>query len=84
VAELTRRPRPDHARAKANETLLAPLVRALFVETNPVPVKTLLAAMGHGTGEVRLPLVPLSGASRALVLEAAAGCGAPVELGTAG
>jgi 4-hydroxy-tetrahydrodipicolinate synthase len=84
VAELTRRPRPDHARATAIETLLAPLVRALFVETNPVPVKTLLAAMGHGTGEVRLPLVPLSGASRALVLEAAAGCGAPVELGTAG
>jgi 4-hydroxy-tetrahydrodipicolinate synthase len=84
VAELTRRPRPDPDRTAAIETLLAPLVRALFVETNPVPVKTLLAAMGHGTGEVRLPLVPLSDASRALVLEAAAGCGAPVELGTAG
>ena len=37
-----------------------PLMEALFIETNPVPVKTALRLMGRGTGEVRLPLWAMS------------------------
>ncbi|NIQ00129.1 MAG: 4-hydroxy-tetrahydrodipicolinate synthase, partial [Nitrospinaceae bacterium] len=33
---------------------------ALFLETNPVPVKTALALMGKIENELRLPLAPLS------------------------
>jgi 4-hydroxy-tetrahydrodipicolinate synthase len=44
---------------------LLPLLRALFRETNPVPVKALLAELGRCTAEVRLPLVEAEGATRA-------------------
>jgi 4-hydroxy-tetrahydrodipicolinate synthase len=36
-----------------------PVVRALFIETNPVPVKEALTMMGLPAGKPRLPLVPL-------------------------
>jgi 4-hydroxy-tetrahydrodipicolinate synthase len=38
---------------------------AMFIETNPVPVKTAVALMGKATDEVRLPLAPMSDANRA-------------------
>jgi 4-hydroxy-tetrahydrodipicolinate synthase len=37
----------------------------MFIETNPVPVKTAAAIMGLCGEELRLPLAPLSDASRA-------------------
>jgi 4-hydroxy-tetrahydrodipicolinate synthase len=40
------------------------LSKAMFIETNPVPVKTALAMMGKIKDEVRLPLDSLSSASR--------------------
>lgn len=43
------------------------LFKNLFVETNPVPVKTALSMMGKCTEEVRLPLYHLSDKSRAVV-----------------
>jgi 4-hydroxy-tetrahydrodipicolinate synthase len=36
-----------------------PVVRALFVETNPVPIKEAMEMMGLPSGKPRLPLVPL-------------------------
>lgn len=36
---------------------------AMFIETNPVPVKTALGLMGKCSGEVRLPLAPMSEAN---------------------
>ena len=39
---------------------LLPMNEALFLETNPVPVKTVLGLMGKIDPEVRLPLVPMS------------------------
>ena len=39
---------------------LLPMNEALFVETNPVPVKTALGLMGRIDPEVRLPLAPMS------------------------
>jgi len=42
---------------------LMDLFHVLFVETNPGPVKAALRMMGEGTGELRLPLVPVAEAS---------------------
>ena len=39
---------------------LLPMNEALFLETNPVPVKTVLGLMGKIDPEVRLPLAPMS------------------------
>jgi len=49
---------------KASEALeihfkMLPVVKALFIETNPVPVKEALTMMGLPAGKLRLPLVPL-------------------------
>ena len=38
----------------------AALISALFIETNPIPVKAAMQLMGMDTGELRLPLVPIS------------------------
>lgn len=38
---------------------LLPLCRAMFYETNPIPVKTSLALMGKIKGEFRLPMTPM-------------------------
>ncbi len=39
---------------------LLPLFRALFLETNPIPIKAALSMAGWCTEELRLPLVPMS------------------------
>jgi 4-hydroxy-tetrahydrodipicolinate synthase len=39
---------------------LLPLIRALFLETNPIPAKTALAWMGKCELELRLPLVTMA------------------------
>ena len=39
---------------------LIPLIRALFIETNPIPVKTALALMGKCSGDLRLPLTAMA------------------------
>ncbi len=39
---------------------LVPLIRAVFIETNPIPVKTALSIMGKCRGDLRLPLTPMS------------------------
>lgn len=39
---------------------LLPIFKALFIETNPIPVKTALSLMGLSKEEFRLPLCPMS------------------------
>jgi 4-hydroxy-tetrahydrodipicolinate synthase len=52
------------AEAQRIQMKLLGRLRALFIETNPVPVKTILALKGViAHPAVRLPLVPLSKAS---------------------
>jgi 4-hydroxy-tetrahydrodipicolinate synthase len=43
---------------------MEPLHSAMFIETNPIPVKTSLALMGKITEEFRLPLCPMADASK--------------------
>jgi 4-hydroxy-tetrahydrodipicolinate synthase len=50
--------------AREQHERLWPLYRALFVETNPIPVKAAAALLGHCTDEVRLPLTPATDATR--------------------
>jgi len=48
---------------------LQALNRAMFLETNPVPVKTALALLGMIEEEFRLPLVKMSEANRVKLIE---------------
>jgi 4-hydroxy-tetrahydrodipicolinate synthase len=43
---------------------LSPLFNALFVTSNPIPLKAALEMVGRGCGEPRLPLVPATSAER--------------------
>ncbi|MBI5744663.1 MAG: 4-hydroxy-tetrahydrodipicolinate synthase [Elusimicrobia bacterium] len=55
----------DLAGAAAIHHNLFPLVKALFSETNPIPVKYAASLMGLCSPEPRLPLTPLCAARRA-------------------
>lgn len=50
-------------RARDLHMKMLPLMHILFVETNPCPVKAALKMIGHGTGELRLPLVEVTDSS---------------------
>lgn len=52
------------AEARANFYRLLPLCRAMFLETNPIPVKAAMELLGHCSSDVRLPLMPLSEENR--------------------
>ena len=56
--------------AKRLHFRLQPLHRAMFLETNPIPVKTALAMMGMIDGEMRLPLTAMTEANRATLSSA--------------
>ncbi|HEY6101039.1 MAG TPA: 4-hydroxy-tetrahydrodipicolinate synthase, partial [Anaeromyxobacter sp.] len=62
--------RGDHARALDRQVAMAELNRMMFVETNPGPVKAGVALLGKATGELRLPLAPVSDASLAKIRDA--------------
>jgi len=55
----------EFARAREHHETLAPLFRALFAETNPIPVKEAMAIRGYGPRAVRSPLTRLSEPNRA-------------------
>jgi 4-hydroxy-tetrahydrodipicolinate synthase len=46
----------DHVRAKQLHYQMFPLCRALFIETNPIPVKRAMKLLGLCSDEMRLPL----------------------------
>jgi 4-hydroxy-tetrahydrodipicolinate synthase len=50
----------DFERARERHHELGPLMRALFWETNPIPVNEAMAIRGYGPGHVRPPLTRLS------------------------
>ncbi len=60
----------DYERARTLHFKLTPLFSALFLETNPIPVKAALALMGKMSEEVRLPLTPLADEFRPKLQEA--------------
>jgi 4-hydroxy-tetrahydrodipicolinate synthase len=50
----------DYPAALALQKRYSALFRALFYETNPIPVKAAMALCGMDSGRLRLPLVPMS------------------------
>lgn len=48
----------DYETAQGIHHELGPLFRAMFAETNPIPVKEALRIQGYGNGNLRSPLTP--------------------------
>jgi 4-hydroxy-tetrahydrodipicolinate synthase len=59
----------DFAAARKLHHWLLPLIQVNFVETNPIPCKAAMAAMGLIEESYRLPMVPPSAAARAKVMQ---------------
>ena len=55
----------DLAKARQLHLDTLKISNAMFIESNPVPVKTALGLMGKCSDEVRLPLAPMSAANKA-------------------
>jgi 4-hydroxy-tetrahydrodipicolinate synthase len=47
----------DHARAQAINLELLPFFKAIFVTTNPIPIKAAVNLLGLNAGPLRLPLI---------------------------
>jgi 4-hydroxy-tetrahydrodipicolinate synthase len=59
----------DVAGARAADAELRPVIDALAVTTNPIPVKAALAMIGHEVGGLRLPLVEATDEQKAVIRE---------------
>ena len=65
VAELTHAALDgDSKRARELHQRLFPICRAMFIETNPIPVKEAMAMLGMIRAEWRLPMCPMTDANR--------------------
>ena len=60
----------DFEKAREIHLKMYPLVKALFIETNPIPIKTAMGWMDLCGPEMRLPMTPME-ESNAKKLEAA-------------
>ncbi|HON41274.1 MAG TPA: 4-hydroxy-tetrahydrodipicolinate synthase, partial [Methanoculleus sp.] len=57
----------DLAHAQDLHYILSPLMRAMFIDTNPIPVKKAVELLGMAAGPVRLPLDELDAARTELL-----------------
>ena len=60
----------DTAGSMALQCEMFELIKALFCEVNPIPVKAATAALGFGENYVRLPLTPMEPQNEAKLLDA--------------
>ncbi|MEZ0537422.1 4-hydroxy-tetrahydrodipicolinate synthase [Caldicellulosiruptoraceae bacterium PP1] len=60
----------DIKKAKELQLKLLPIIKALFIEVNPIPVKEALNMMGFNVGKPRLPLVPMSEKNKEILKKA--------------
>lgn len=65
----------DHAGALKLQLDLLDLIKALFIEVNPIPAKTAMNLMGMNGGKFRLPLCEMSDANLAVLKAAMAAHG---------
>lgn len=73
--------RGDRATAETIDRQVAMLHRVLFVESNPIPVKWALHAMGLIPAGIRLPLTPLGEQFHITVRQALEQAGVPITAG---
>ena len=50
----------DFATARDHHLNLFALFKGMFIETNPIPIKTAMAVCGHDTGQMRLPMCEIA------------------------
>ena len=67
----------DYEGARQIQIKTLPLIKALFAEVNPIPVKEALNILGWEVGDPRLPLIPPSDATKALLAQTLADYGVP-------
>ena len=60
----------DWSAARRQHYRLLPIMRACFLETNPIPIKGAMKILGRDSGEVRLPMTVLSAAEEQKLLDA--------------
>ena len=60
----------NHEKAKELHYKLFPLCRAMFIETNPIPVKRAMKLLGFCSDELRLPLCPMSVTNEKILVRA--------------
>lgn len=65
----------DTKRSMELQLKLMPLVKALFSEVNPIPVKKALNLMGFNVGGLRMPLTEMEPANTEKLIEALKECG---------
>jgi len=68
----------EHDAAKVVDDLLQPLNTALFLESNPIPVKWAVSQMGMISGHIRLPLTPFSAQYHEQMRAAMSGAGVEI------
>ncbi len=69
----------DHTKAQKLHYKMFSLCRALFIETNPVPVKKAMALLGLCSEELRLPLCPMAPHNQKILAQAMREFGLPVR-----
>lgn len=69
----------ESAEAKAIDDALQPLNKALFIESNPIPVKWAVSSMGLIGPKIRLPLTPYSAEHHEAMLSAMRTAGVEVR-----
>ena len=80
MAEMTRAALDDDwTRARRIHRRYLPLMQANFIESNPMPVKAVLAMMGRIEENYRLPMVPMKPETRAKLQQIAAEAGLLLE-----
>src|SRR5260370_20499077 len=67
--------RNDWKKARAIHRKFVPLMQANFIESNPMPVKAVLAMMGRIEEVYRLPMVPMKRETRAKLQQIATEAG---------
>lgn len=60
----------DYVKARDLHYKLFPLCRALFIETNPIPVKRAMKLLGLSSDEVRLPLCSMKDSNEKILIQA--------------
>ncbi|OHE25905.1 MAG: hypothetical protein A3J94_05295 [Syntrophus sp. RIFOXYC2_FULL_54_9] len=60
----------DLKKARELHQRLSPLIDALFIETNPTPIKAALAMLGKIEYELRLPLCKMAEKNEAILKKA--------------
>jgi 4-hydroxy-tetrahydrodipicolinate synthase len=71
----------EYVRARELHYKMLPLMNANFVESNPIPAKTVLAMMGLMGENYRLPLVPITEGNRAHLQKIAESLGLTQSVG---